>query len=165
MTNMRTKLCYGVLLVIRNVGMAGLMVVGFPLLTAIFYVSASIAGGHTNDDKGDLAMTIPFAGAAFFIASILTFLILFPAMLVSDSFRVFKVQRGWTTLFPGLITVLLCYLPWQLTGAKGFQVQHFLTGTAFLFVVFSLYWGACQSVDFLARKLSALIGRKFAPQT
>jgi hypothetical protein len=162
---MKAKVLYGAWLLFRHLGIAALAVVTFPLLTAVYYVVASVAGGHTNDEQGDLAMTIPFAGAAFLIGCLFTFLMLFPAMLVSDSFRLFKGRRRWATLVPGLVTVLLAFLPWQLTAARGFSVQWFLIGTAFLFVVFSLYWGACQSVDFLAEKIFSFIRKKLQPQT
>jgi len=157
---MRTRLAYSAWLLFRHCGIAVLVVVAFPVFTAGFYVVASVAGAHTSDDKGDLVLAIPFAGAAFLIACLITLLMLFPAMFVSDLFRIIKGWQRSRTLLPGLATVLLALLPWQITAAEGFSWRAFLMGGGFLIVVFFMYWGSCQIVDLFAEKILTFITRK-----
>lgn len=125
----------------------------FPLATAAFYVVTSIAGGHTGDEKGDLVLVLPLAGAAFVIACVFVFSMLFPAMLVCDGVRFVSGTPRWKTLLFGLIIVSLLYLPWQLTAPDGFTAKWYLVGTAIVGVVFTVYWSVCQVVDVIAEKL------------
>lgn len=161
---MRAKYLYGAWLLFRHLAVAGLVIIGFPFFIATCCAVASVAGGHTNGEKGDLAMTIPFAGTAFLIACLFTSLMLFPAMLVSDAFRLVKNRRRLATLLPGLVTVFLSYLPWQVSAARTCSLKWLLIGVAFVASVFTVYWGVCQGIDLLAEKVVTYVGRKLKSQ-
>ena len=147
------KVWYAVWLLLRQLVVAAIAVVGFPALIAAFYVIGSLYGGHANDETGNLFYVFPFAGIAFVIACLITFLMLFPAMLVCDAVRLFKGYRRRWTAVPGSVAIFLLYLPWELLGSKGLSTNSYLAGSAFFVCVFALYWSICQSIDFLAEKL------------
>ena len=140
----------------RNAAVGALGIFVFALGVGLCYIVASLLGGHTDDDKGDIILAIPFALAAAVIASLCVVTILAPAMFASDFAKAILRWSMIPNLLLGIASACMLYSPWYLTGSSA-SAESFGLFLAALSATFAVYWAACRSADaavvFLRRRV------------